>query len=204
MWTRILEYLKSVQSPLNPAEYILQTAERWAVADRLASRGVIMMGDFNKSLHQLQDWTVTTDLDALGDELLSSKTGSTFASFNGTSTTKPSLIDHIFLQAHKDFQLTSISGTMHPQLSNLTDHNVIWTGLQWPETPPLLRKYTCSTRITNYPDLPTNKEMILEFQHNLDSFVESEQILHPDIDQLTPTLCRLAAMYVSLLRSKLA
>ena len=76
---------------------------------------------------------------------------------------------------------------MHPQLSDITDHNVIWTGLQWPETPPLLRKYSCSTRITNYPDLPTNKATILEFQHNLDSLVESEQILHPDIDQLTPT-----------------
>lgn len=98
------------------------------------------MSDFNKSLHQLQNWTVKTDLGSLGEQLLFSKIGSTFASFNGTSTTKPSLIDHIFLQTHKDFQLTSTGGTMHPQLSDLTDHNVLWEGLQWPETLPPLKK----------------------------------------------------------------
>jgi hypothetical protein len=90
-----------------------------------------------------------------------------FASFNGTSTTKPSLIDHIFLQAHPSFKLTSIGGTMHLQLSDVTDHN------EWPETPPSLRKYSRSTRITNNPDLPTDKATIQKFKDNLDSMVEN-------------------------------
>jgi hypothetical protein len=134
----------------------------------------------------MQEWATTINFESLGEELLRAKNGSTFASFNGTSTTKLSLIDHIFLQAHPSFQLTSIGGTMHPQLSDVTDHNVVWAGLQWPETPPLLRKYTCSTRITNNPDLPTDKATILKFKEKLDSMVENERILHPDIDQLAP------------------
>jgi hypothetical protein len=108
---------------------------------------------------------------------LHAKNGSTFASFNGTSTTKPSLIDHILLQANSPFQLTSIGGTMHPRISDVTDHNVIWAGIQWPETPPLLRKYTQSTRITNNPDLPTDKATIQLFKDKLDSIVENERIL---------------------------
>jgi hypothetical protein len=145
-----------------------------------------MMGDFNKSLSKMEDWKTTTHFDSLGEELLHAKTGSTFASFNGTSTTKPSLIDHIFLQEHSPFQLTSIGGTMHPQISDITDHNVIWAGIQWPETPPLLRKYSHSTRITNNPDLPTDKATIQKFKDALDALVESERILHPDIDQMAP------------------
>ncbi len=145
-----------------------------------------MMGDFNKPLCKMQDWLDTTNFDSLGEELIHAKNGSTFASFNGTSTTKPSLIDHILLQSNSPFQLTSIGGTMHPRISDVTDHNVIWAGLQWPETPPLLRKYTQSTRITNNPDLPTDKATIQLFKDKLDSIVENERILYPDIDQMLP------------------
>ncbi len=45
MWTRILEYLKPMQSALSPADYVMQTAEKWEVTDRLDGRGIIMMGD---------------------------------------------------------------------------------------------------------------------------------------------------------------
>ena len=138
-----------------------------------------MMGDFNKPLRKMRDWMSTTDFGCLSEELLHAKTGSTFSSFNGTSTTKPSLIDHIFLQNNSSFQLTSIGGTMHPLISDVTDHNVVWAGLQWPETPPPLRKYTHSTRITNYPDLPTDKARIKQFQETLDSLVENERMIHP-------------------------
>jgi hypothetical protein len=186
MWTRLLEYLKTTQSPLSPAEYVMQTAEKWAVSDRLAGRGVVIMGDFNKPLSRLHDWATTTNFESLGDELLHAKTGSTFASFNGTSTTKPSLIDHIFVQSHSPFQLTSIGGTMHPQISDVTDHNVIWAGVQWPESPSPLRKHSLSTRITNNPDLPSDKATIQKFKDNLDSRIENERILHPDIDQMSP------------------
>jgi hypothetical protein len=95
-------------------------------------------------------------------------------------------MDHIFLQNHSSFQLTSIGGTMHPLISDVTDHNVVWAGLQWPETPPPLRKYTHSTRITNYPDLPTDKARIKQFQETLDSLVENERMIHANIDQLAP------------------
>ncbi len=70
MWTRLLEYLRTMQSPLSPAEYVMQTAEKWAITDRLAGRGVIMMGDFNKSLSKMDDWKTTTHFDSLGEELL--------------------------------------------------------------------------------------------------------------------------------------
>ena len=75
---------------------------------------------------------------------------------------------------------------MHPLISDVTDHNVIWAGIQWPETPPLLRKYTQSTRITNNPDLPTDKATIQLFKDKLDSIVENERILYPDVDQMLP------------------
>ena len=75
---------------------------------------------------------------------------------------------------------------MHPILSDISDHNAVWVGLQWPETPPALKKYTESTRITNHPDLPNNVDAIESFRDTLDNLVADERILHPDTDQMTP------------------
>jgi endonuclease/exonuclease/phosphatase family metal-dependent hydrolase len=73
-------------------------AEKWATADKLAGRTVIIMGDFNKSDAALKSWADINGLYSLSRKLAMAKNGEPFASFNGTSTVKPSHIDHIYLQ----------------------------------------------------------------------------------------------------------
>jgi hypothetical protein len=94
------------------------------------------MGDFNKSYHSLREWAAVNDLYSLSRNLFEARPGDNFASFNGTTTVKPSLIDHIFLQERTPFTLNSAGGLMHPILSLVTDHNPTWVGILWPETPP--------------------------------------------------------------------
>jgi hypothetical protein len=124
MWTRLSNYLKSIHSFLKPDEYVMTAANTWATADRLAGRGVLIMGDFNKCLSKLTPWASINSLDTLDDKLRVPKPdGIPFSSYNGTSTTHSSLIDNIFFQTHPHFELTSIGGTMHPLFSEVTDLN---------------------------------------------------------------------------------
>ena len=60
---------------------------------------------------------------------------------------------------------------MHPRISDLSDHNPIFVGVQWPESPRLLRKHSESKRITNHPDLPGDKGTTEEFSMALDATV---------------------------------
>ncbi len=133
MWTRLSSYLRTIRSPITPEEYVMHTADSWATTDRLAGRGVVIMGDFNKSLSALNQWAALNSLDSLSDKLRQPKPdGISYSSFNGSSASRPSLIDHIFLQTHEQFDLTSVGGTMHPLFSEVADHNPIWAGIQWP------------------------------------------------------------------------
>lgn len=93
------------------------------------------MGDFNNLASTLSKWASINGLYSLSSDLSNSKPGHPFATFNGTSTVKPSHIDHIFLQQDTMFHLNFIGGLMHPILSLVTDHNPSLVGLVWPETP---------------------------------------------------------------------
>ena len=149
MWQRLLKYLSTTGNPLQPDEYVIQTAERWAAMDKLAGRVVFIMGDFNRTNTTLSDWASVNGLSCLSRKLETSKPGFPFATFNGTSTVKASLIDHLFLQKDTSFSITSIGGLMHPLLTLVTDHNPSWVGVVWPETPPTRIDTTPSPRITN-------------------------------------------------------
>jgi hypothetical protein len=72
------------------------------------------MGDFNKSITALSDWARINGLSSMSSHLTTSKAGKQFATFNGTSTVKPSFIDHIFLQTGTAFSLTSVGGRSRP------------------------------------------------------------------------------------------
>ncbi len=56
IWQHLLQYLSTSHIPLQPHEYVIQTAERWAALDKLAVRVVLIMGDFNRSSVTLSDW----------------------------------------------------------------------------------------------------------------------------------------------------
>ena len=121
MWVRLQKYLTKTNNTARPDEYVLQTAERWAVAERLAGRAVVIMGDFNKSIEALATWEQENDMYSMSTELAMAMTcGYRFASFNGTSTVKPSHIDHIFIQRGSRIRPNSVGGTTQPTL--LTDH----------------------------------------------------------------------------------
>jgi hypothetical protein len=147
------------------------------------------MGDFNKPHSRLSDWAELNDLSSLSDHLLIPKAnGVVFASWNGNGKAAPSLIDHIFLSMSKWFKITSIGGTMHPLLANVTDHNIVWIGLFWPDTPPpIMPKHSQSVRITNYLDLPVDPKMLEKFSIALDSIVEDITWTQIPIEALTPT-----------------
>jgi hypothetical protein len=108
MWQRLGKYLAKTKSPLRPDEFVIQTAERWAVRDKLEGRAVAIMGDFNKSYHSLAEWAAVNNMSSLSRELHMARPGNNFASFNGTTTVKPSLIDHIFLQDGTALTLHSV------------------------------------------------------------------------------------------------
>ncbi len=114
MWTRMKKYLQSKSIQLTPAEYVMHTAERWAIAD-------IAMRDFNRPPARMSAWGSQHSMESLGQQLSKTRrNGQRFASFHGTSRVDQSLlIDHIFLRKSEDFTLTSIGGTMHPQISDL-------------------------------------------------------------------------------------
>jgi hypothetical protein len=168
MWQRLLAYLSKVNSPLRPNDYVIQMAERWATADKLAGRTIIIMGDFNKSETALKNWAEINGLYSMSRHLSTAKCGEAFASFNGTTTVKPSHIDHIYLQRGTPFALTSIGGLMNSLCTLITDHNPSWIGIQWPETPPPLTQLNPSDRILNAPDLPHDDETLALFAHSTD------------------------------------
>jgi hypothetical protein len=103
MWQRLERFLDKTKNPLRPDAFVIQTAERWATADKLAGRVVLIMGDFNRSAASLSEWGSINGMSSWSVPLAKSKIGSTFATFNGTSTVKPSHIDHIFLQQDTQF-----------------------------------------------------------------------------------------------------
>jgi hypothetical protein len=98
--------------------------------------------------------------------------GDNFASFNGTTAVKPSLIDHIFLQDTTLLTLNSVGGSMHPTLALITDQNPTWVGIQWPDNPPSPTLMEPSKRIINAPDLPADEEVRDIFAQSLDSKLE--------------------------------
>jgi hypothetical protein len=197
MWTRMKKYLQTKAIQLSPAEYVMHTAERWAIADTLAGRGVIIMGDFNRPLARMTSWASKHSMDSLGSHLSTARrNGQHFGSFNGTSRVKQSLIDHILLRKSDDFKLTSIGGTMHPRISELSDHNPIFVGIQWPESPRLLRKHSVSKRITNHPDLPENKRTTEEFSETLDVTVSKIESWYRGMDITSEQAGRIQGMVV--------
>ncbi len=109
-----------------------------------------------------------------------------FASFNGTTTVKPSLIDHIFLQERTPFSLTSIGGLMNPILSLVTDHKPTWVGILWPDTPPSPCVVEPSPRILNAPDLPVDVETRDIFTQFLDSRLEIIMAGSWPLSRITP------------------
>jgi hypothetical protein len=186
MWQRLLQYLSKHDNPLQPDEYVIQTAERWAASDKLAGRVVLIMGDFNRSYATLSDWAAINGLSSMSRQLAASKPGCPFATFNGTSTVKSSLIDHIFLQRDSPFFLNSVGGLMHPLFSLITDHNPSWVGLIWPETPPKLLDTVPSPRILNSPDLPNDGESYDLFAYELDAKMYAIMAGSPPLSILTP------------------
>lgn len=145
----------------------MTTVDSWATADRLVGRGVIVIGDFNKSFSTLGPRASLNALDSLSDELQIPKPdGIPFSSFNGSW-----LIGLIFLQTHDNFEIPSIGCTMHPLFSEFTYHNPIWAGIQWPETPTALSRHSCSVRITNHPDLPMEKDVLADYAAALDNAI---------------------------------
>ncbi len=123
MWQRLLHFLTTTNNPLMPDAYVIQTTERWAAADKLAGRAVAIMGDFNRSTASLASWAAINDMSSLSPQLATAGPGHGFASFNGTSSVKPSLIDRIFLQRKTSFALTSVGGLMNPLFTLVSDHN---------------------------------------------------------------------------------
>lgn len=83
MWTRFKRYLhysKSLQ--LTPAEYVMHTAERWAIVDTQAGGGVIVMRDFNRPLARITAWASKHSMKSLGHQLLKLRNnGQQFGSF---------------------------------------------------------------------------------------------------------------------------
>jgi hypothetical protein len=75
---------------------------------------------------------------------------------------------------------------MHHLFSEVTDHNPIWTGIQWPETPIALPRHSSSVRITNHPDLPTDKDTLTIYAEALDDAVTDISMHQPDLDQISP------------------
>jgi hypothetical protein len=47
MWQRLTTYLHKTRSNLRPDDYVIHAAERWAAADKLAGRTILIMRDFN-------------------------------------------------------------------------------------------------------------------------------------------------------------
>jgi hypothetical protein len=92
-------------------------------------------GDFNKSYASLTSWAAINTLTSLSRDLYLARQGDNFASFNGTTTVKPSLIDHIFLQDGTPFTLNSAGGLMHPTL--LLSRITIPPGLEFSGPTPL-------------------------------------------------------------------
>jgi hypothetical protein len=92
MWQRLLKYLKKSNSHLRPDEYVTQTGHGRQISRQNSARKISRqnMGDFNMSIAAL--------FISMSRELSTAKPGSYFASFNGTSSVKPSHIEHIFLQ----------------------------------------------------------------------------------------------------------
>lgn len=101
MWQRLVQYLAKTKNPLQPDQFVIQTAERWAVSDKLGGRTVAI--NYGR-LQSLRCISILLGGDPNGIYSLSAKLatakkdGETFSSFNGTTKVKPSLIDHIFLQ----------------------------------------------------------------------------------------------------------
>ncbi len=111
MWQRLLRFLAKTMNSLRPDAFVMmQTVERWATADKLAGRVLLIMGDFNRLAASLDEWSKINGLSSWSVPLAKSKLGSTFATFNGTSTVKPSHIDHIFLQQDAQFEINSAGG----------------------------------------------------------------------------------------------
>lgn len=100
MWQRLLKYLKKSNSHLRPDEYVTQTGHGRQISRQNSARKISRqnMGDFNMSIAALSDWSIINRLISMSRELSTAKPGSYFASFNGTSSVKPSHIEHIFLQ----------------------------------------------------------------------------------------------------------
>jgi hypothetical protein len=82
MWQRLLRFLDKTKNPLRPDAFVIQTAEKWATADKLAGRVVLIMGDFNRSAASLEEWSSVSGLSSWSTPLARSKIGSTFATFN--------------------------------------------------------------------------------------------------------------------------
>lgn len=77
--------------------------------------------------------------------------------------------------------------TMHPLFSEVTDHNPVWAGIQWPETfTTALPKHSSSVRITNHPDLPADKEIQAQFAAALDNAVDDIAMHQPNLEHLSP------------------
>jgi hypothetical protein len=66
MWQRLLRFLAKTKNPLRPDAFVIQTAERWAAADKLAGRVVLIMGDFNRSAASLEEWSKINGLCPFG------------------------------------------------------------------------------------------------------------------------------------------
>lgn len=75
---------------------------------------------------------------------------------------------------------------MHPLFTLVTDHNLSWVGLVWPETPPKLLDTTPSPRIINSPDLPNDGETYDTFAFNLDAKLYTIMAATPRVTDISP------------------
>ncbi len=85
---------------------------------------------------------------------------------------------------------------MHPRINELSDHNTIFVGVQWPESPRLLRKHSESKRITNHADLPKNQSTIDTFSNALDATVSDIERRYRGIDITSEQTGRIQGMVV--------
>ncbi len=62
MWERIKEYLKSVGLRQNSRDYVLDTASKWLINEKSKGNMVIIMGDFNRTHVQMNNWELQNNL----------------------------------------------------------------------------------------------------------------------------------------------
>lgn len=71
-------YLAKTKSLLWFDEFVIRTAERWATADKMTGREVVIMGDFNKSYQSLREWAAVNDISSFSRNLFEARPGGNF------------------------------------------------------------------------------------------------------------------------------